>query len=459
GAFTPDRLEVLKILSSQAAISIENAQLYLAVKESESRLTQFLEALPVGVGILDSSGKVYYTNRTAQQLLGKGVIPETTSEKIPEVYKICIAGTNQQYPAEQLAVVRALKGESVTNADMEIHLGDKIIPLETWGTPIYDEKGNISYAIVAFQDITERKKAEAERARFTEELAQLNCDLKQALEVELELTDAAGRFVPNEFLSFLGYESIVDAKLGDAVQKEMSVLFSDIRDFTTLSESMTPENNFKFINSYLSRMEPVIIENNGFIDKYIGDAIMALFSGGADDAVKAAISMLRRLVTYNQHRTSVGYLPIQIGIGINTGSLMLGTVGGQNRMDGTVIGDAVNLASRIEGLTKNYGVSLLITHHTFMGLDNPADYCFRVIDRVKVKGKAEMVSVFEIFDADPPEIKEAKLATKTVFEQALIFYYLQNFSEAAQCFQDCLRINPLDKVIKTYLDRCRQQIV
>ncbi len=458
GAFTPDRLEVLKILSSQAAISIENAQLYLAVKESESRLTQFLEALPVGVGILDAGGKVYYTNRTAQQLLGKGVIPETTSEQIPEVYKICIAGTNQQYPAERLAVVRALKGESVTNADMEIHQGDKIIPLETWGTPIYDEKGNISYAIVAFQDITERKKAEAERARFTEELAQLNDDLKQALDVELELTDAAGRFVPNEFLSFLGYESIVDAKLGDAVQKEMSVLFSDIRDFTTLSESMTPENNFKFINSYLSRMEPAIIENNGFIDKYIGDAIMALFSGGADDAVKAAISMLRRLVEYNQHRTSAGYLPIQIGIGINTGSLMLGTVGGQNRMDGTVIGDAVNLASRIEGLTKNYGVSLLITHHTFMSLENPADYCFRVIDRVKVKGKSEMVSVFEIFDADAPEIKEAKLATKTVFEQALLFYYLQNFSEAAQSFEDCLRMNPMDKVIKIYLDRCRQQM-
>ncbi len=169
------------------------------------------------------------------------------------------------------------------------------------------------------------------------------------------------------------------------------MLFSDIRDFTTLSESMTQEDNFKFINSYLSRMEPLIVENRGFIDKYIGDAIMALFSGGADDAVKAGIAMLHLLAEYNRHRLKSGYIPIMIGIGINTGSLMLGTVGGHNRMDSTVISDAVNLASRIEGLTKNYGVSLLITHETFLRLTNPADYAFRLIGRVKVKGKSDMV--------------------------------------------------------------------
>ncbi len=154
----------------------------------------------------------------------------------------------------------------------------------------------------------------------------------------------------------------------------MSILFADIRDFTTLSERMTPEENFKFINAYLSHMEPAILDNNGFIDKYIGDAIMALFSRSADDAIKAGIDMLHRLAKYNTKRTNPERPPIQIGIGINTGSLMLGTVGGQTRMDGTVIGDAVNLASRLEALTKHYGVSLLISHHTFQCLRHPVEY-------------------------------------------------------------------------------------
>ncbi|MFB2967575.1 AAA family ATPase [Aerosakkonema sp. BLCC-F183] len=270
-----------------------------------------------------------------------------------------------------------------------------------------------------------------------------------------KLNRAYERFVPSQFLQFLDKSSIVDVQLGDQVQLEMSVLFSDIRDFTTLSESMTPEENFKFINSYLSRMEPVITENHGFIDKYIGDAIMALFSGEADNAVKAGIAMLNQLPQYNQYRANCGYVPIQIGIGINTGSLMLGTVGGQNRMDGTVISDAVNLASRVEGLTKNYGVSLLITEQTYSRLTNPAKYGIRTIDTVKVKGKSQRVTVYEVFDADLPEIKEGKLTTLSLFAEALSLYGEGKFAEAGRLFADCWQQNPGDRVAKIYLERCQ----
>lgn len=267
---------------------------------------------------------------------------------------------------------------------------------------------------------------------------------------------ASSRFVPHEFLKCLQRESIVEVELGDCVQQEMSVLFSDIRAFTTLSERMTPKENFKFINAYLSRMEPVITKNKGFIDKYIGDGIMALFGNEADDAVKAGIDMLHKLAEYNQHRINVGYLPIKIGIGINTGSLILGTVGGFNRMDGTVISDAVNLASRIEGLTKNYGVSLLISQETFSRLQNPAQYSIRKIDRVKLKGKSEAVIVYEVFDGDAPEIREGKLATTELFVKALEIYNLQKFREAQELFQEVLSINSRDQVANIYLKRCQQ---
>ncbi|MEG5085387.1 MULTISPECIES: protein kinase domain-containing protein [unclassified Microcoleus] len=445
GAFTPERVELLKLLSGQAAISIQNSQLYTEIRESENRLTQFLEAIPVGVSVLDASGKPYYNNRVAIQLLGKGVIPNVTSEQISEVYQVYKAGTDREYSSAELPIVRALRGESATAEDMEIHQGNKIIPIEAWGTPIYDEKDNISYAIVAFQDITDRKKAETERIRFTAELFLLN--------------KAYERFVPNQFLQFLEKSSIIDVELGDQVQLEMSVLFSDIRDFTTLSETMTPEDNFKFINSYLSRMEPVINENHGFIDKYIGDAIMALFSGEADNAVKAGIAMLHRLAEYNEYCANAGCATIQIGIGINTGSLMLGTVGGPNRMDGTVISDAVNLASRVESLTKNYGVALLITQPTYGRLKNPSQYAIRTLDTVKVKGKSEAVTIYEVFDADSPEIKQAKLATLELFAEARALYSEGKFFEAARLFEECWRQNQGDRVAKIYWERCESALL
>lgn len=442
GAFTPDRLEVIQLLSSQAAISIKNAQLYSEVHESESRLRQFLEAIPVGVSVLDANGKPYYANQKATELLGKGLLPGITLGQLADAYQLYIAGTNKKYPKERLPLWQAFQGESSTTDDLEIHHSDKVIPIESWGTPIFDEKGNITYAIAAFQDITERKRAEAERIKFTKKLFQLN--------------ESFSRFVPRQFLQFLDRESIEDIQLGDQVQKEMSVLFSDIRSFTTLSETMTPEDNFKFINAYLSRMEPIIIEYHGFIDKYIGDAIMALFSRSADDAVQAGIAMLEKLAEYNQHRIQYNYAPIQIGIGINAGTLMLGTVGGKNRMDTTVISDAVNLASRVESLTKNYNVPFLITQQTFKRLQNPNQYAIRVIDQVKVKGKLELVTIYEVFEGDLPEVRQRKLVKKATFEQALVLYNLQQFDEAEQGFQECIRYNSKDTVAQIYLERCHK---
>lgn len=452
---TEQNAQLQRMNNELAKSNNDQAALISKLHENENRLTQFLEAMPMGVGVLDADGKVYYINRKAKEIFAKGVGSDIPAEQLSEVYQLYQAGTLQNCPVENLPIIRALSGETSVSDDLEVRHGDQVIPLEIQATPIYDQDGKIVYAINTLQDITERKQAEAERQKFIEELFEVNCNLEIALEAELEIAHATSRFVPNQFLSFLGCESIVNVKLGEAVELEMSVLFSDIRDFTTLSEQMTPEENFKFINSYLSHMEPLIVANQGFIDKYIGDAIMALFSEGADDAVRAGIAMLYALVEYNQHRASVGYIPIKIGVGINTGSLMLGIVGGPSRMDGTVISDTVNLASRIESLTKKYGVSLLITQQTFQHLSNPADYAIRVIDQVQVKGKLEMVTVYEVFDADLPEVKAGKLATLQLFAEAVSLYNADALNDAAVLFADCIGQNPGDQVAQFYLQRCR----
>ena len=287
----------------------------------------------------------------------------------------------------------------------------------------------------------------------SELLARLRTHLRLA-----KINQSYSRFVPREFLQFLNKDSIVEVQLGDQVEKHMSVMFADIRAFTNLSEQMTPEENFQFINAFLSRMEPAISENHGFIDKYIGDAIMALFSRGADDALHASIAMLERLHAYNQKRVQEGKTDIALGVGINTGSLMLGTVGGRNRMDGTVISDTVNVASRIESMTRVYDVNLLISHHTFIQLKNANQYAMRVIDRVQVKGKTEFVSVYEVFESDPPSQRAAKLKSKTEFEKALLLYYQQAYGDALKHFQNCVDYCSTDTVARNYVQRCQNHL-
>lgn len=269
----------------------------------------------------------------------------------------------------------------------------------------------------------------------------------------VKINEAYGRFVPHEFLYFLGKESIVDVKLGDQTEKEMTVLFSDIRSFTSLSEALTPQENFKFLNSYLHRVSPIIREYNGFIDKYIGDAIMALFAGPADDALQAAIAMQRAVSHYNFHRAKNEYQPIRIGIGLHRGRMMLGTVGEEARMDSTVISNAVNLAARLEGLTKLYGVSIVISEDMIHQLDEPQQYYLRFLGETKVKGKKELVSIFECYDGDPPEMIDLKIKTCADFERAVLHYQRQEYSEARLIFNQIAALHPEDLATQLYLQR------
>jgi signal transduction histidine kinase/class 3 adenylate cyclase/ActR/RegA family two-component response regulator len=273
-----------------------------------------------------------------------------------------------------------------------------------------------------------------------------------------KLNAAYGKFVPHEFLRLLGQESIIDVKLGDNLQREMSVMFSDIRSFTSISEQMTPEENFAFINSYLGRVSPVIRKHRGFIDKYIGDAVMALFPESADDALQAAIEMQQEVTVFNQRRQANGYMPITIGVGVHTGNLMLGTIGEEQRMESTVIADAVNLASRLEGLTKLYAAGILISDRTLHNLNDLTKYNYRFVDRVKVKGKNQPVAVFEVYDGDAEPIKQLKKQTQTNFEQAVVVYHQQNFVQSQQIFDEVLDVNPNDKAAKLYYDRCAKYL-
>lgn len=262
-----------------------------------------------------------------------------------------------------------------------------------------------------------------------------------------------GKFVPREFLKFLGRESIIDVKLGDQVQLNMSIMFSDIRSFTSISEKIPPMENFNFLNSYLGRVSPLIRKNQGFIDKYIGDGIMALFPNEPENAIDAALEMLAELKILNKERARNNLEEINIGIGIHTGSLMLGTIGEEERMESTVISDAVNLSSRMEDLTKSYSASIIVSEQTLNQLKNKDKYKHRFLGKVQVKGKKNYVSIFEIYDTSNINLLELRNKTESLFNEAIKAYYNREFKICIDCFEKVLEINPNEKIAYIYLEK------
>jgi adenylate cyclase len=269
-----------------------------------------------------------------------------------------------------------------------------------------------------------------------------------------KISESYYRFAPKEFLKYLGKESILDVRLGDQVEKTMSVMFSYIRSFPAISEQMTPEENFNFINQYLKYVGPAIRENNGLIDKYMGSGIMALFDDSPEYAVKAAIDMRKNLNRFNELRASNGQSAIEIGTGLHTGPLMLGIIGEKERMEGTVISDNVNLAALLQRITEKLGARILVTEDLMRQMPNRKKYKYRKLGLVKVEGKKEPVQIYDIFEGSSDLEQKLKEKTKKDFEQGIEYYQAGRFYDARTKFVEVIRENRLDEAAKKYFLLC-----
>ncbi|MFK5969467.1 MAG: ATP-binding protein [Candidatus Marithrix sp.] len=281
-------------------------------------------------------------------------------------------------------------------------------------------------------------------------------ELVARIGVQLSLSKqfrSLNRFVSPQILSLLNKKDFTEVYLGDQICTKMSILSSRIKDFYNLSQDMTAQNNLKFVNSYLKRMNPIISKHGGFLNKYIGNMLVTLFNNDADIAIQAGLSMLHELKQYNQHRIRVGYAPIQISIAIDTGNFTLGVVGKQQQMDLTVVSEVVNFTSQIIDLADTYEVLLLITQSTYVKLQDPKKYCLRMIDGISFQESYELSNIYEVFDADEPENKQGKLATKDIFANAVFLYEQNEYTQAKKLFDECLTQNPLDTVANSYIRR------
>ncbi|MCL4143986.1 UNVERIFIED_CONTAM: hypothetical protein GTU68_026866 [Idotea baltica] len=287
----------------------------------------------------------------------------------------------------------------------------------------------------------------------TEFLARVKTHLRLA-----NINAAYGRFVPHEFIRALGHESIMDVKIGDQIERIISVLFTDIRSYTTLAEAMTPADNFQFINTYLGKMAPIIKAQKGIVSQFLGDGIMALFPESPADSLRASIGMQKEILRYNEERKKSGWLPIRVGMGVHTGSLIMGIIGDQDRMDAGIISDTVNTASRLEGLTKYFHASLVASEDTFSYIENPDEFNHRILGKVQVKGKKQPIGIYDFFDGDEPKLIEKKILTKAAFEEGLQAYFNKDFVLAMDAFASVLDRFPEDKTTSNYLKRTQRFI-
>ncbi|NNE30316.1 MAG: AAA family ATPase [Saprospiraceae bacterium] len=272
------------------------------------------------------------------------------------------------------------------------------------------------------------------------------------------LNQAYQRFVPYKFLEALDHDSILNVKLGDHRQQQMTIVFSDIRGYTSLSEGMTPGENFDFINSYLNIVGPIVEKNDGFVNQFIGDGILSLFLS-ASDALDAAIESQAGVARFNQKRIQENKPPIKVGFGVHTGDMILGIIGDEKRHDTGVISSEVNTASRIEGLTKVFGTSIILSEATLGSLNNPSDYDYRLLGKVQVKGQKGVIKVFEFFGGDGEEAVRVKSCCLEEFNKGLDAYFDKDFLLAAGHLKKVLEQNPEDLTAERYLKNAAQFIV
>jgi len=283
-------------------------------------------------------------------------------------------------------------------------------------------------------------------------------EAREREEAMLRIHEVTKKFVPHEFIRSLGKETLTDVRLGDQVEKIVTVLFTDIRDFTTLSEKMTPEENFHFVSSFNARLGPIIRSNNGFINQYLGDSIMAIFPENPEDALRAAIGMQKEVHELNKERKEAGLIPIRAGIGMHTGSLIMGITGDEFRMDAATISDTVNTAARIESLTKYYRSPLLLSDHTLQFLNVHNGFHFRHLGNVKLKGKNNLLSIIECINGFDDIQFEKKCQTLSQFTEAMSSYHDQQFENALQLFQTILTSDPDDQTAHYFLNNTKKYL-
>jgi adenylate cyclase len=421
GPFTPEDESRLRAFTAQIASALENAKLFSDVQAMRNYNAAMLESMSNGVITFDEEGRASTCNaagsrilrRTEEELLGKP--PE-------EVF-----GANA-WLVERIRHVAEARTTDLA-VDVELAVDGESVSVNVTVLPLLSSDDAQLGTLVMLEDISSEKRVKSTLARY------MDPDLADRLLAAGPQEEVLG-----------GNESVA------------TVLFCDIRSFTPLAERLGAQPTVALLNDYFERMVDCISQQGGMLDKFIGDAIMAVFGlpvPGDDDedrALRAAIAMIRSLWEWNRERDQRGDAILDIGIGLNTDSVVAGNIGSPKRMDYTIIGDGVNLASRLESACKHYGARILLSELTAAKLKGV--YRLREVDRVIVKGKTKPVAVFECLDYHDAESFPNLMDAVRAFNEGLVLYREASFDRAREWFEQALKANPGDRLAAIYREQC-----
>lgn len=291
--------------------------------------------------------------------------------------------------------------------------------------------------------------------------------LSAAWNINEHLSEKFRLFVPEQYLQRIAPQGLDSIKLGNSIEAELTILFCDIRDFTQIAENQAAQETFAWLNVFFTQMSEVISSHYGFIDKFLGDAIMAVFDRPhhhSADGLQSAILMRQKLQDFNDNRQGLGLSePLKIGIGLHSGVGLVGTLGGDLRMDSTVIGDVVNTAARIERLTKVYGCTAIASKAVLDSMEqyypDPDYFLVRCIDFAIPRGKQQGIYLYEILGTKEKVLDPGIVQTKDIFEQGLQAFNQQEFQSAIDCFEEVLKKNPTDSVSPIHLQLSREKLL
>jgi adenylate cyclase len=422
GIFTDEDEQRLKAFTAQIAIALENSKLFDDVRRMKDYTDSMLQSMSNGVITLDPRNAVVTCNASGgriwscapDSLVGKALgtlIGDDSKWLAGEIEKVVSTRVSEVFPDVSLTLAGTEKSVNLT-----------IMPLLTDG-------GSADIGtMLMFDDISSEKRMMSTMSRYMDPVI-------------------ASRLLDGKGTEMLG-----------GLSTEATVMFTDIRGFTAITEEFGAQGTVSFLNEYFSLMVECIANEGGMLDKFIGDAIMACFglpmphNDDPDRAVRAAIAMVRRLWDWNVERRAIGLKTVDMGIGINTDSVVSGNIGSPRRMDYTVIGDGVNLASRLESACKAYSARILISETTASGLNGT--YRMRDIDLVVVKGKTTPVRVYEVLDYHTPQTFPNLLDVVNYFNEGIRHYRAADWAKASDRFAQCLEFHPGDALSATYVDRC-----
>ena len=438
GKFTEEDESRLKAFTQQVAIALENAKLFDDVSKSRKYNESMLSSMSNGVITIDGEGKIVTCNKSGLKIFKvneKNLIGLDSNKFFTE---------KNQWIEEKINSVRDSKEpELIMDAEIEVLNQEteknEIISVNLTILPLInedndgrtDEKESFLGILIMIEDISSEKRMKSTMSRYmdpgiADQLLEDGADIMGGLDTTATL------------------------------------LFSDLRSFTNITESLGAQGTVKLLNEYFEIMVECISEQGGMLDKFIGDAIMAAFGlpisheDDEDRGVKAGINMIKRLWDWNDLREKDGKPPLDMGLGLNTDKIVAGNIGSQKRMDYTMIGDGVNLAARLESACKQYNARILISDFTFKKLKGT--YRIRYIDDVVVKGKTEPVGVHEVLDYHSEKTFPNLMDVVNHFNEGRKKYISGDFQQAITSFKECLKINSEDKLSETYIDRCTQLI-